>query len=270
MSSPQDTTNRFLPTPSNESVAPARRPFSTNDAYYHEATAQGAPPQAALSNASRLAGQSSLPPLVDNSVPAGSPHAAFPVVGGPGKANLATSESRSATRLKLSPINLSLPADERSGEVLRLAIEAFPQTDSWVVFYREIFGLDGVIRKLYPSVDALRLWEQTDEFNEVHTMLAALRTHDNGKGDSVESQRMITIRIPASLHEALKVESDEAMLSINKLCITKLLHKMDARFVPEELGKRRGRKPGPQGKRPKKAEVPAIADVAAVGANGAT
>lgn len=164
-----------------------------------------------------------------------------------------SSPGRTATRLALSPITPGLPVGERSAEVLKLAIEAFPQTDTWVVFYREILGVDGVVRKLFPTVDELRQWEASPEFCEVHTMLAALRSHDNGKGDTIEPQRMITVRLPVSLHEALKLESDESSLSINKLCITKLLHKMDARFVPQEPGKRRGRKPGPQGKRDKKA-----------------
>ncbi|MGV3486358.1 MAG: hypothetical protein ACO1RT_18205, partial [Planctomycetaceae bacterium] len=154
-----------------------------------------------------------------------------------------------AQRLALSPVDSSLPLEQRPAEVLRLAIETFPQTDNWVIFYREILGVEGVVRKLFRNVDELQQWEASKEFAEVHTMLAALRSHDTGKGDTIEAQRMITVRLPMSLHEALKLESKEQNLSINKLCITKLLHKMDSRFVPQELGKRRGRKPGPQGKR---------------------
>lgn len=154
-----------------------------------------------------------------------------------------------AARLSLPPIDVSLPIEHRGAEVLRLAIEAFPQTDNWVIFYREILGVDGVVRRLFANLEELRQWETCKEFAEVHTMLAALRSHDTGKGDTIESQRMITVRLPMSLHEALKLESKEQNLSINKLCITKLVHKMDPRFVPQEPGKRRGRKPGPQGKR---------------------
>ena len=161
---------------------------------------------------------------------------------------------RSAARLALSPINFALPVEERGAEVQRLAIEAFPQCDNWVNFYRELLGVDGVVRKLYTTLEELRHWEESAAFAEVHTMLAALRSHDTGKGDTVEAQRMITVRLPMSMHEALKQESKDQDLSINKLCITKLLHKMDSRFVPQEPGKRRGRKPGPQGKRSVKVE----------------
>jgi hypothetical protein len=62
---------------------------------------------------------------------------------------------------------------------------------------------------------------------------------------------MITIRLPASLHDALKAEADELNLSINKLCISKLLQRIESRYIPIQQGRRRGRKPGPQGPRPK-------------------
>jgi len=164
----------------------------------------------------------------------------------------ATAVRPPVARLTLSPVDTSLPLEERAAEVLRIQVEAFALTDNWVVMYRELLGVEGVVRKLYTTVDEIRAWESSREFDEVHAMLAVLRSQDNGKGDTIESQRMITVRLPTSMHEALKTESEESGLSINKLCITKLLQKMDARFVPLEPGKRRGRKPGPQGKRLKK------------------
>ncbi len=80
-------------------------------------------------------------------------------------------------------------------------------------------------------------------------MLAAIRSQDSSKGDAAEPERMITIRLPKSLHEALANESEEVKLSINKLCITKLVQSVESRFVPVQRGRRRGRRPGPQGPR---------------------
>ena len=241
MSSPQEITSHFQ----SSTISHDRMPASRNGAAAgyrddHRFAAEAAPTRE-LGNTSN-AGSAAAPSLTSD-------HAA--------ESRLSDSmngdaPAKSVARLNLSPINTDLPVEGRPAEVLRLAIETFPQTDTWVVFYREILGVEGVVRKLFTTIDELRQWEASKEFDEVHTMLAALRSHDNGKGDTAESQRMITVRLPVSLHEALKVESDESGLSINKLCITKLLHKMDARFVPQEPGKRRGRKPGPQGKREKK------------------
>ena len=60
---------------------------------------------------------------------------------------------------------------------------------------------------------------------------------------------MITIRLPKSLHDTLRTEADDMNLSINKLCISKLLQRIESRFVPVQQGRRRGRRPGPQGPR---------------------
>ena len=155
-------------------------------------------------------------------------------------------EAAVAPRLKLSPVNLELPVEQRSLEALRLAEEAFAMTGSWVVFYREMLGSDGVCRQLFADVDEMRYFETTPEFAELQEMIAALRSQDDSKGDAAEPTRMITIRLPVSLHDALKTEAKEQNLSINKLCISKLLQRIEARFVPLQKGAVRGRRPGPQ------------------------
>ena len=45
---------------------------------------------------------------------------------------------------------------------------------------------------------------------------------------------MVTVRIPRSLHEALRVEAHEHRTSMNKLCISKLLQFIDDGWSPAE------------------------------------
>ncbi len=156
-----------------------------------------------------------------------------------------------ASRLTLSPPNCDLPMEQRGREVLRLAQEAFAKTGNWVVFYREMLGTDGVVRKLYANPDEMRAFEDSREFAELQEMVAAMRSQDASKGDATEPERMITIRLPKSLHDSLRIEADEMNLSINKLCISKLLQRIESRFIPIQQGRRRGRRPGPQGPRKK-------------------
>ena len=156
-----------------------------------------------------------------------------------------------STRLNLSPPNGSLPLDQRPREALRLAQEAFAKTGSWVVFYREMLGGEGVVRRLFDKPSEMRAFEESSEFAELQEMVAAMRSEDSSKGDATEPERMITIRLPKSLHDALRIEADEMNLSINKLCISKLLQRIESRFVPIQQGRRRGRRPGPQGPRKK-------------------
>ena len=86
-------------------------------------------------------------------------------------------ESR-AQGLQLPPPNCELPAAERGREVIRLAQEAFAQTGNWVVFYRELLGVGGLVRRLFPDLEELRLFEQSAEFAELQEMVAAMRSQD--------------------------------------------------------------------------------------------
>ena len=132
-----------------------------------------------------------------------------------------------------------------------MAQEAFAKTGSWVVFYREMLGGEGVVRRLFPMTHGDAAFEESSEFAELQEMVAAMRSQDSSKGDATEPERMITIRLPKSLHDALRIEADEMNLSINKLCISKLLQRIESRFIPIQQGRRRGRRPGPQGPRKK-------------------
>ena len=162
----------------------------------------------------------------------------------------------SVNRLNLTQPTAGTPSELRPQEILQIAQEAFSKTGNWVTFFREILGSDGIVRQLYPNVDERRKFEATETYAQLQEMLAALRSHDPSKSDATEPERMITIRIPKSLHDALKDESEEMTLSINKLCISKLLQHIDSRFVPIQQGRRRGRRPGPQGPRKKAQETP--------------
>ena len=164
---------------------------------------------------------------------------------------------RAASTLKLPSIREGLTLQERPAEAMRLAQEAFTQTSNWVEFFRECLGVDGFIRKLFTTIEEMQFFEESNEYGQVQEMLTALRSQDLGKGDTTEPQRMITVRLPKSLHEYLRVQAEEHSLSINKLCISKLLQTVDERMIPEERGGRRGRRPGPQGPRKKREETPA-------------
>lgn len=155
----------------------------------------------------------------------------------------------SGAACQTDPERLSLA--RRPAAVLKIAIERFPASESWVDFYRELLGVEGVVRRAFPTAEQMHFWETTPEFAEVLEMLTALRSTETNKSGAVEPPRMITVRIPLSLHESLKQEAEDHQTSINKLCISKLLNGISSRFVPREKGKIRGRKPGQQAGRGK-------------------
>ncbi|QDT06111.1 hypothetical protein K227x_45180 [Rubripirellula lacrimiformis] len=175
--------------------------------------------------------------------------------GSPNPATGSTSGDRAmpVSRLDLHQPRPGLPAEQRGRAVMDIAEQAFAKTGNWVVFYREILGKDGVVHQSFPDAAEYADFQKGPQYAELQEMVAALRSQDVSKGDSSEPERMITIRLPKSLHDALTEESNDLNLSINKLCISKLLQRIESRFVPVQQGRRRGRRPGPQGPRKKPA-----------------
>lgn len=124
--------------------------------------------------------------------------------------------------------------DQRQ-EVFRVANDLYTQEPDWVTFFREVLGLDGIVRRMYKDATELAQFEQSDEYKNIQQMLAKLREKNGDpNGGPKEPTRVITVRMPKSLHEALKAEAHDMHTSMNKLCISKLLQVVDEELVPTE------------------------------------
>ncbi len=130
---------------------------------------------------------------------------------------------------------MSIIATEKQADVQRVAKQLFAQEPDWVAFYREILGLHGVVRHLFPTQEMLAAFEQTETYQEILRMLAKLRERGPLESEDQEPNRVITVRLPKSLHEALRVEAHEHRTSMNKLCVSKLLQMIDGQQVPAEM-----------------------------------
>jgi predicted HicB family RNase H-like nuclease len=131
---------------------------------------------------------------------------------------------------------LEAPVAERYREVLQTATSLFERSPDWVTFFREVLGINGVVRRAFPDGEALATFERSDEYSEIQQMLVKLRESspppvNNGE----EPTRVITVRLPKSVHEAIRTEALERRVSMNKLCISKLLQVIDEQMVPAEL-----------------------------------
>jgi hypothetical protein len=113
----------------------------------------------------------------------------------------------------------------RCHKVLQVAQELFQKKPDWVTFFREMLGVSGSARSVFTSQDEYVLFEKSREYAEIQNMVLSLRNRKiPGSGGAVnEPTRVITVRLPESLHEALKAEAADHKTSMNKLCISKLL-----------------------------------------------
>ena len=111
--------------------------------------------------------------------------------------------------------------EARCQKVLLVARELHARRPDWVTFFRETLGVSGAARSVFPEQKDYSVFEQSAEFTEIQELVASLRTKKPaGKN---EATRVITVRLPESLHESLKAEAADHNTSMNKLCISKLL-----------------------------------------------
>ncbi len=121
---------------------------------------------------------------------------------------------------------------EKQEEIQQVVKALYAQKPDWVSFYREVLGLHGIVRHACPSRESLVQFEKTDAYGEIQRMLTELRAQGPLAADPEEPTKVITVRLPRSMHETLRVEAHEHHTSMNKLCVSKLLQFVDNQRMP--------------------------------------
>ena len=111
--------------------------------------------------------------------------------------------------------------------VLHVAERLHAMNPEWVVFFRELLGVDGIVRRTFSDPEALLWFECSPQYARIREMLDELRARQQQRLDDRETQRVVTVRMPRSLHETLRAEAEQMRVSINTLCISKLMKLLD-------------------------------------------
>lgn len=126
----------------------------------------------------------------------------------------------------------------RCQKVLQVARDLHARKPDWVTFFRETLGVSGAARSVFPKQEDYAQFEQSQEFTEIQQLVATLRTRKTANGKN-EATRVITVRLPESLHESLKAEAADHNTSMNKLCISKLLQALIEEEEAQKLAQAR-------------------------------
>ncbi|GIW92033.1 MAG: hypothetical protein KatS3mg110_0074 [Pirellulaceae bacterium] len=121
------------------------------------------------------------------------------------------------------PGSSAAPLQERLEECRRVAKILYDQSPHWLVFFREILGVDGVVARLFPSGQERQAFEQSEHAAEIRAMLHQLRSAADDETHPSEPLRMITVRLPASVHEFVRAQARAHGMSMNQYCISRLL-----------------------------------------------
>lgn len=120
--------------------------------------------------------------------------------------------------------------EKKRQDVLRFAQSIYSNTHDWVAFFRRTLGVKGVVQEVFATPEELAEFEQSAEFHEIQQMVSELRKKRGRKKDKnsdKEPTKVITVRMPKSLHELLSVQAEQRGVSINNLCISKLLRMIE-------------------------------------------
>ncbi|WP_146397482.1 hypothetical protein [Pseudobythopirellula maris] len=134
----------------------------------------------------------------------------------------------------LSASNGAVGANPQYQQVLQQAEQLFGASPDWVTFFREILGIEGVARQTFPNFEDLAAFEKSDEFDQIQKMVVRLRENKATADAESEPTRVITVRLPKSMHEYLRTEAHDLRTSMNKLCISKLLQVIEQDLIPAE------------------------------------
>lgn len=135
---------------------------------------------------------------------------------------------------------------QRCHQAFDIANDLFGNSPTWVCFYRELLASGGMLYTLFSDNGDYEAFQRSDQYQQIQGMLTGLRGRDLPENDPNDPQRMITVRLPKSLHEAMCDEAMRLNISINKLCISRMLQMLDPTMIPEPTSKPRGRKPRTQ------------------------
>jgi len=124
---------------------------------------------------------------------------------------------------------------QRCRKAYQQAIELSEIQPDWLLFFREVLGVGGIVRRLFPDAEAQLRFEQTVEYAAIREMLGRLRQKSHRNKGPLEPTRVITVRLPKSVHESLRAEATARGTSMNQLCLSKLLRVIDQEFGPDEF-----------------------------------
>jgi len=125
-----------------------------------------------------------------------------------------------------------LTIEEKKREAVQMALDIARQVSDWETFFRSMMGSGGVIEQLFPLREERSAFKRMPEYYEIQRIMARLREQLNKRSKpDREVTRVITVRLPESLHSALMLEANDMNTSMNKLCISKLLQVIDDELV---------------------------------------
>jgi hypothetical protein len=118
----------------------------------------------------------------------------------------------------------------RARQALAYAEQRAPEVADWLELHLALFGVDGKVSELFPTEAERAAFLRTAEYKLHLALLDRLPRPDKKNIREVVSSAngAISVRLPRSVHAALLAEAKAEGVSLNQLCVSKLVAQLRA------------------------------------------
>jgi hypothetical protein len=125
---------------------------------------------------------------------------------------------------------VSRKVTEKARQLLAFAEERAGQAADWVELHNALFGIGGKANELFATESERTAFAKTAECKRVFALLDGLpRPAVKEFGELLATANgAISVRLPRSVHAALLAEAKAEGVSLNQLCLSKLVAQLRA------------------------------------------
>jgi hypothetical protein len=131
-----------------------------------------------------------------------------------------------AKRKPAGPRNVA----EKARQLLAFAQDQAAQAPDWVALYNALFGIAGKATELFPTESERTAFTRTAECKQIYAFLDELPQPPVKEFNELvaTANGAISVRLPRSVHAALLAEAKAEGVSLNQLCLSKLIAQLRA------------------------------------------
>ena len=113
---------------------------------------------------------------------------------------------------------------DRAKEALSFARDLRAKKQNWLEAHNALFGVAGKCAQLFPTHSDRTAFARTQEYRQINELLNQLPEPPASEAvmPLEEASGNLHVRLPRSLHAALRVEAEAENVSLNQLIVAKL------------------------------------------------
>lgn len=118
----------------------------------------------------------------------------------------------------------------KARQVLEFAESKAKEVPDWLELHFALFGVEGKATELFPTEAERSAFLRTAEYKRINALMITLpRPKKNEMKELVSNANgAISVRLPRSVHAALLAEAKAEGVSLNQLCVAKLIAQLRA------------------------------------------